>query len=342
MTSILTTDIRPRSNTIVEIPNFVLYPGIGSYYSLMQPGVTSNLFVELVANGRSGIFQNPVAANLDNTAAVANSLITSIQNPTSILTAAQKANLFSTLISNAAYVLFETGKQPAATSNVEVFYQAKGNVSIKDVFKATGAQTVFSLSNEPQQNISCVFVNGVHQSNTSYAFIPKVFGIEELCKVVLKDHTNRLSGLARAENPDDIDLEKVLSVGTALNTLANGLDGDDTANNSNAVFYCMSALFCSNLLSQYRETMKVSIETEVKSNTLNVITGFTSLREIANGLQNIVSSDVAYYRQMQEELTWSTLASFVNSIYSEPSGQTLLGYVIGTDKLKQIFNTPEI
>ena len=337
---ILTTDIRPRSNTIVDIPDFILYPGIGTYYTLLQPGVTTNLFSELVANGRSGIFQNPVAANLDSTAAVANSLIDAIADPSSTLTASQKANLYSKLISNAAYVLFETGKQPAATSNVEVFYQAKGNVSIKDVFKASGAQTTFSLSDEPQQNVSCVFVNGVHQSNTSYTFVPKEFGIVELCSV-LKDHTNRLSGLERAENPEDIDLERVLSVGTALNTLANGLDGDQAANNSNAVFYCMSALFSSNLLSQYRETMTFSIEREVKSNTLDVTGAYVSLREIANGLQNILSSDIDYYKQMQNELLWSTLASFVNSVYSEPSGQTLLGYVIGTDKLKQIFNTPE-
>lgn len=339
MAIVLTTDIRPRSNTIVEIPDYILYPGVGTYYTLMQTGVTSNLFLELVANGRSGIFQNPVASNLDNTAAVANSLISTIANPTSVLTATQKANLYSMLISNSAYISFQTGKQPAATSNVEVFYQAKGNVSIKDVFKATGAQTTFSLSKEPQQNVSCVFVNGVQQSNTSYTFIPKVFGIVELCSV-LKAHTNRLSGLEKAENPDDIDLEKVLSIGTALNTLANGLDGDTAANNSNAVFYCMSGLFSSNLLSQYRDTMTFSIEKEVKSNTLNVVSGFSSLYVIANGLQNILSSDVEYYKRMQDQLTWSTLASFVNSVYSEPSGQTLLGYVIGTDKLKEIFNTP--
>lgn len=327
-------DFRPVSNTIVTVPNWILYPGIGTYNQFLQPGYTQNLFSELIVGGREILFQNPMVANIELTSQTANSLVNIVISDGTNLSLTSRANLLSTLISNSAYIFFQTGQQPAATSNVEVSYIAKGNVSIKDTFKANGSQTTFFLSDDPQQNTQVVFVNGVHQSNTAYRFIPKQYGIVEML-YLLRKHTDRLSGLAKAENVQDIDLEKVVSVGTALNTWANGLDKEN-ANNANVIIYCMSSLFCSDILAEYRTTMDTLIGPEIRSNTPNVQFSFSALSGIVNGLKNVIDSDVLYYNQIEAQLNYATLASFINAIYLDPAGQTLLKYFIGTDKLKQI------
>jgi hypothetical protein len=322
----------PRSNTIVSVPSYATTPGVGEYYTLQNDPTSTNLFSELAVSGRAGIFANPVANIISYTSRDANTLIGVIATVTNHLTPSITANLLSRLVSNSALVIFSD--MPANTSNIEVRYTIRGNVAVEDMFVANGAQTTFALTYDPQQSqIPSVFVNSVYQSNAAFNFAPKSYGIVEMLSV-LTDHTNRLSGLQSAIYADDIDLEKVISVGTALNTLANGLDANG-AYSSNNVMYCMSSLFSANLLQSYRDTMTLMIP-PITSNTTNVDATYQSLDAILNGIHNIIDSDVDFYRQVEQQLAYSTLSSFVTSVYSEPSGKYLLKYLIGTDRLKEI------
>lgn len=322
----------PTSNTIVPVPSYATTPGVGEYYPLQNDPTSTNLFSELIVTGREGIFANPVANIISYTSRDANTLIGVISTVTNHLTPSITANLLSRLVSNSALIVFTD--TPADTSNIEVRYTIRGNVAVEDMFVANGAQTTFALTYDPQQaQIPSVFVNAVYQSNAAFNFAPKSYGFVEMLSV-LKDHTDRLSGLTTAIYADDIDLEKVISVGTALNTLANGLDANGTYT-SNNVMYCMSSLFSANILQDYRDTMTLMIP-PITSNTTNVDATYQQLDAMLNGLHNMIDSDVDFYRQVEQQLAYSTLSSFVTTVYSEPSGKYLLKYLIGTDRLKEI------
>lgn len=323
----------PRSNTIVSVPSYATTPGVGEYYTLQNDPTSTNLFSELAISGRAGIFANPVANIISYTSRDANTFIATITNTTvNPFDASNTAYLLSKLVSNSALVVFSD--MPANTSNIEVRYTIRGNVAVEDMFVANGAQTTFALTYDPQQSqIPSVYVNAVYQSNAAFNFAPKSYGFVEMLSV-LTDHTNRLSGLTSAIYADDIDLEKVISVGTALNTLANGLDANGTYS-SNNVMFCMSALFCQDVLQSYRDQM-IYLTPSITSNTANVKLIYESLNVMVNGIHNIIDSDVDFYRQVEQQLAYSTLSSFVTSVYSEPSGKYLLKYLIGTDRLKEI------
>lgn len=322
----------PTSNTIISVPSYATTPGVGEYYPLQDDPTSTNLFSELILSGRAGIFVNPVANIISYTARDANTLISAISDINTHLTPEVKSSLLSRLVSNSALIVFSS--MPVATSNIEVRYVGHGNVAVQDIFVANGAQTSFALSVDPlQAQIPSVYVNAVYQSNSAFDFTPKVYGLVEMLSV-LKEHTDRLSGLQVAILADDIDLQKVISVGTALNTLSNGLDANGSYS-SNNVMYCMSSLFSVDLLQSYRDKMVLMIP-PITSNTTNVTATYNELDAMVSGVHNIIDSDVDFYRQVEQQLAYSTLSSFVTTVYSEPSGKYLLKYLIGTDRLKEI------
>lgn len=324
--------ITPVSNTIVTIPSYVLAPSEGEYYPLQQDTTSTNLFVEIATSGRSGIFTNPVSANIAALSDVANTFTAVVLDVNNGLSEADRLAISSRLISVNAQISFS--EAPANTSNIDVRYTIKGNVSISDTFVANGAQTSFALQADPQRTqIPSVFVNGVHQSNTAFDFVPKAYGLTERLSQLLA-HTNRLSGLESAIFAEDIDLEKTISLGTALNTLVNGLNNETY--NANNVMYCMSALFCQSILDDYKNQISGGLTLPIISNTANVTFTYSALDGMLNGVTNIIDSDVDFYRQVENQITLSTLSAFVTTVYSEPSGKFLLKYVIGTDRLKEI------
>jgi hypothetical protein len=322
----------PTSNTIISVPSYATTPGVGEYYPLQNDPTSTNLFSELILSGRAGIFVNPVANIISFTSRDANTLISVISDVTNHIGPSGKANLLSRLVSNSALIVFT--EAPVVTSNIEVRYVGRGNVAFQDIFVADGAQTSFALSSDPlQAQIPSVYVNSVYQSNAAFDFTPKVYGLVEMLSE-LTDHTDRLSGLRVAILADDIDLQKVISVGTALNTLSNGLDANGSYS-SNNVMYCMSSLFSADLLQSYRDKMTLLIP-PITSNTANMEMTYNELDAMVAGVRNIIDSDVDFYRQVESQLAYSTLSSFVTSVYSEPSGKYLLKYLIGTDRLKEI------
>ena len=329
------TTYRPTSNTIVTIPTSALKPTEGVFYPLQADPVSSNLFTELVTNGRAGLFVNPVSGNIALTSAFANNLISVISDPTNHLGSTDKGNILSQLISNSAQLVFTAA--PANTSVIEVRYTIRGNTSAMDMYVANGAQTTFNLTYDPQlPQIPTIYINSVYQSNSAFSFTPKIYGFVERLSNLLS-HTNRLSGLESAVYAEDLDLEKVISIGTALNTLANGLDVD-SGNNTNSVMYCMSSLFCAYILTSYRNIMINVITPSILSNTTNVVFTTSTLAEMTTGIQNMMDSDLDFYRQVERQVAYSTLSAFITTVYGEPSGQYLIKYIIGTNRLKTILN----
>ena len=328
------THITLTSNTQVTIPNSALFPGEGVYYPLLISNTAQELFRTLTDSGREGIFVNPQQANIANTANVANVLISRIAMSNNHLSNDDKSNLLSIINSTNAMVMF-IGTPPANTSVIEARYTTRGNVAILDSFVANGSQSVFSLSAEPQlDQIPMVHVNYVYQSNSAFNFIAGEYGV--LGGLIrLKAHTDRLSGITTTEFTDETDLNRIASIGIALNTLANGIDGD-AVYSSNNVMYCVSALFCEDVLQAYRDTINNDILVSLSGNTTNVARVTTQLWTMANGISNIIDSDIGYYRQVEAYVKYSTLSAFVQTIYGEPSGNYLLKYLIGTDELKTI------
>jgi hypothetical protein len=335
------TNITPTSNTIVSVPSSALNPIEGQYNLLYDSDKMRSLFSELVVGGRSALFSNPIASTIANTAAWANTLVDVIQNSPTCLSGTCKAKLLSALVSNTAKVVF-SAPIPEDTSVIEVRYTIRGNVSVMDEFVANGAQTTFNLSGDPQQSqLPSVYINSVYQSNSAFDFTPKTYGLVEMLNVKLLAHTNRLSGVEVAEYSDDTDLERVISTGIALNTLANDLERGGENNNSNNVIYCMSSLFSEDLLKSYANTMRYEIYPAVTNNVGSVNVIFSQLSDMVNGVTNMIQSDLDYYQQVQDQVKYQTLAAFVDTVYNEPSGRYLMKYVIGTNRTREIMEAPD-
>lgn len=333
--------ITPTSNTIVSIPSDALNPIEGQYNALYDSDKTRALFSELIVSGRPALFVNPVAATISNTAGWANTLITTIQTMSSSLSESDKALILSKLVSNTAKVAF-SAPIPEDTSVIEVRYTVRGNVSVMDEFVANGAQTTFDLSQNPQQSqLPSVYINSVYQSNAAFDFTPKTYGLVEMLNSKLLSHTNRLSGLEVAEYSDDTDLERVISTGIALNTLANDLERGGENNNSNNVIYCMSSLFSEDILKSYANTMQYEIYPAITNNVGSVSIIYSQLSDMVNGVSNMIQSDLDYYRQVQDQVKYQTLAAFVDTVYNEPSGRYLMKYVIGTDRTREIMDAAD-
>jgi hypothetical protein len=325
--------ITPVSNTIVNIPIWALKPIEGEYNDLQDTIISKSLFQTLSSEGRSGLFVNPISANIAATSDWANTTISIVRDGVNNLSPSEKTQILSTLISNSAQVVFTVG--PASGSIIEVRYSVKGNIAVMDEYVA-GSQTAFNLSQDPQQNqLPHVYVNSVYQSNSAFNFTSKVYGLVEMLSL-LNSHTNRLSGLEVADYAEDLDLQKVISIGIALNTLANELQYDGENNNANNVLYCMSALFSSDILQSYQATMRNTIYPAVTNSVANASLIYSSLSGMVNGVTNIITSDVDFYRQAENQIKYHTLAAFMETVYAEPSGQFLIKYMIGTDRAKEI------
>ena len=319
------THITP-SNTQVQIPIYARIPNeVGDWIPNQSDNVVQGVYNVLVAhNGdRTSIFRNPVANSINTTIAVFQSLVVDIQTYT---TEPDLSNMVFFINTSNATITFLNGS-PANTSNVIVEYPSNSIDSITDLFVANGAQTVFVLS-QPPDSLPEVYVNSVHQQpNVAFSYIPQYNGIISKLQDSLMPHTNRLSGVTKATTDvSEIDLEQILAYGTALNTL----DEENIANN---VMYSLASLFCGDVLQGYSDIVIGEMRPAIRSNTENSTIIGQQLNDIRDGIDNMIQSDLDYHAQIRAKHDLSTLANFMKSVYSEPSGRWLIEKMIGTEEL---------
>jgi hypothetical protein len=357
-----TIDLSSDSPAIANVPTDIgADPDTNPFIPYAAPTtgtVILTLLDELQANGRSGLFVNPVANTIAATYGVANTLLDLVSSTNNNLTTQQRANLVSLINTEGAKVIFSAA--PTTGQIIEIITPAYGNdinprtpesFALKrqnEFFVAAGgAQTTFNISSsyattDKYRDSSIrehptVYIDSAYQrpnigsSGGTYTYVPPKPRANSLIGTIqrLKDHTDRLSGLVASNSEDTIDLEEVMNLGIALNTLNEG-------KGNNNVLYCMSALFSNNILNNISGNISFNIITELKSNTVNAEFATRIISDSMNTLNQIVDADLNYYSNVQSAIRNSTLSAFIESSASEPSGKYLFRDVIGTDTLKQI------
>lgn len=355
-------DLSSDSPAIANVPTDIgVDPTTNPYIPYAAPTtgtVTLNLLDELQSNGRTGLFTNPVANTLAEAYGIANVLLSLVVSATNNLTPTQRADLSSLINVEGAKVVFSSA--PAVSSVVEIVTPAYGNdinprtpdsFSLKRqnefFIAAGGAQTTFNISSsyatiDKYRDSSIrehptVYVDSVYQrpnittSNGVYTYIPPKPRANSLigCIQRFQDHTDRLSGIKVSISEDTIDLEEVMNLGIALNTLNAG-------EGNNNVLYCMSALFSDEIVKKISANISYNIITELRSNTVNASLATKIISDSMNTLTQIVDADLNYYSNVQSAIRNSTLSAFIESSSAEPSGKYLFREVIGTSTLKRI------
>lgn len=355
-------DLSSNSPAIANVPTDIGADSVTNpYISYVTPTtgtVTLSLLDELQANGRNGLFFNPLANTIANTYNMTNTLLSLVLSVNNNLTTIQREQLTFIINTEGAKVTFETA--PATSAIVEIITPAYGNdinprtpesFSLKrqnEFFVAAGgAQTTFNISSsyatiDKYKDISIrehptVYINSVYQrpniagSGGTYVYTPPKPRANSLigCIQRLKDHTDRLSGITVSNSEDTIDLEEIMNLGIALNTLNEG-------KGNNNVLYCMSALFSEDILKNISQNISYNIITELRSNTVNANLATKIILDSMNTLNQIVDSDLSYYSNVQSAIRNSTLSAFIETSSKEPSGKYLFREVIGTNSLKTI------
>lgn len=314
------------SNTQIQIPIYARIPAeAGDWIPNQTDNVVQGVYNVLNSyNGdRSSIFRNPVANAINATITVFQTLVTELQTHT--VDPDYSDMVFFVVTSNAT-ITFIDSNPPPATSNVVIVYKSNTIEGTTDRFVANGAQTVFTLT-RPADTIPTVFVNSVAQRpNIAFSYIPQYEGIISKLQNSLLPHTNRLSGLTKATTDSQIDLEQILAYGTALNTL-------DEQNIANNVMYSLASLFCGDVLQGYSDIVNGQMLPAIRTNTEDSTLVGQQLNAIRDGIDNMIQSDLDYHAQIRTKHDLSTLANFMKSVYSEPSGRWLIEKLIGTEEL---------
>lgn len=355
-------DLSSESPSIANVPTDIgVNPTTNPYIPYAAPTtgtVTLSLLEELQANGRPGLFANPLANTLANAYDTANTLLNLVVSATNNLTPTERANLSSLINVEGARIVFSSA--PATSAIVEIITPAYGNdinprtpdsFSLKRqnefFIAAGGAQTTFNISSsyatiDKYRDSSIrehptVYIDSVYQrpniagSNGTYVYVPPKPRANSFigCIQRFKDHTDRLSGVIVSISEDTIDLEEVMNLGIALNTLNEG-------KGNNNVLYCMSALFSDEILKNISANISYNIITELRSNTVNASLATKIISDSMNTLNQIVDADLNYYSNVQSAIRNATLSAFIETSSNEPSGKYLFREVIGTNTLKQI------
>lgn len=339
-----------------------------SYVTPTTGTVTSNILAILTESGRSGVFFNPLSNGIAFIYNTANTLISETASLTNNLTNPQREVLLNLLQPTAGKIQFFPGPPTGSIIEVvtpsygnDIIPRSPDTITLRrtsEFFYAAnldGAQTTFNLSSssvsavidkytDSIREFPTVYLNSVYQrpnlqnslyqsfgAGGSYTYIPPKPRANSLvgCIQRLQDHTNRLSGLVPSNSTDTIDLEEILSLGIALNTLNQG-------QGNNNVLYCMSALFSNTILYDIANNLNYYVIKELRSSTANASLAISLVSDAMNTLTNIVDSDLDYFAKVQTTIRNSTLSSFIESSATEPSGKYLFRTVIGTDALKQV------
>lgn len=322
------------SNTQIQIPSYATAPAeVGDWLVNHTDNVVQGVYNTLVRNNgdRNSIFRNPVANVINTTIATFQTLVTYLQTYT---TDPDYTNMVFFVNTSNATITFLNGN-PANTSNVIVEYTSDSVEGTTDLFVANGAQTIFTLT-RPSDSLPEVYVNSVHQQpNVAFSYIPQYEGIISKLQNKLLPHTNRLSGITKASTDSEIDLEQILAYGTALNTL----DGENIANN---VMYSLASLFCGDVLTGYSDIVVGQMLPAIRSNTDDPTAIGVQLNAIRDGIDNMIQSDLDYHDQIRQKLELSTLANFMKTVYSEPSGRWLIEKLIGTSEVNEVLRPDKL
>jgi hypothetical protein len=148
-------------------------------------------------------------------------------------------------------------------------------------------------------------------------------------------HTNTLSGLvAQTANNPTASLERVLSVGQAVNNLNYAITGAESCAN---FLNGMTGLFSGELLNGYTSQL-ASLINRVNQCLASASEILSIVNQMKDNITAIIDADNNFFANALETLRRNALANIVSSIYNNPCGKYLMENKIAGPQLMKILS----
>ena len=172
------------------------------------------------------------------------------------------------------------------------------------------------------------------QKNSAIASLTGTGGLQEQLNAFLL-HTNTLSGVVAgsAGNPTP-GLERILSVGRALNDFINTVDNLIGCIN---LLNNMSGLFAQEEVNNFANELANMIA-QVNGCLADLTEIIARIAAISSILQSIINADNNFFNDALERLRQAALASLLEYMYNDPCSRFILSTQIGSSTLTSILN----
>jgi hypothetical protein len=230
--------------------------------------------------------------------------------PTGAMSSPTSQSIFESLVSSGRSAIFQNPVGNAISgfsSNIDRLYDTVSNSTCL----SGGDKTTI------QNSIGAVGVGGLRSQLDLF-----------------NTHTRTLSGLIPGTGSTP-SLDRVLSVGQNLSSLANVVDGAVGCLN---ILNNMTGLFSEGLVNGYASQITDMIS-QINNCLADAVQIAASLSQMANALANIINADNNFFQDALDRLTKASLASLLDSIYSNPCGKFLIDNRIGTNKLTTLLSS---